>query len=92
MAMAPADSAKDFMTLSDKVKALRADAPTAALQADIDTVVMRLGLEVMVERHKADGGSAGSEMSQLDSQQAADQAAIGRLVAAVQQQCNINIT
>src|SRR5262249_11327088 len=53
MAMAPADSSKDFMALSDKVKALRADAPTAALQADIDTVVTRLGLEVMVESHKA---------------------------------------
>ena len=89
MAMAPADSAKDFMALSGKVKALRADAPTAALQADIDTVVMRLGLE---ESHKAAGSSADSEMSQLDSQQAADQAAIARLVAAVQQQCNVDIT
>jgi hypothetical protein len=91
MAMAPAESAKDFQALADKVTALRADA-TPELQADIDTVVARLGLEVMLENHKADGSSPDEEMAKLDAQQGTDDAAAARLVAAVKSDCSVDIT
>jgi hypothetical protein len=91
MAMAPAESAKDFQALADKVTALRADA-TPEVQADIDTVVARLGLEVMVESHKADGTSPDEQMAKLNAQKATDDAAVGRLVAAVKTDCGVDIT
>ena len=91
MAMAPAESTKDFQALADKVQALHADA-AEELQADIATVVARLGLEVMVYDHMADGTSADEPMAKLDAQQASDEAAIGRLVTAVKTGCGVDIT
>ena len=91
MAMSPAESAKDFQGLAAKVSALRPDA-TADVQADISTLVNRLGLEVMVENHKADGSSPESEMAKLDSQKTADEAAIARLVGTVKSECDVDMT
>lgn len=91
MAMSPAESVKDFQALSAKVAALKADAATPALMADIDAVSARLGFEQMVMSHKADGTSPGQAMQQLDTAKPDADAAVSRLVAAVKQTCGIDI-
>ena len=91
MAMAPADSAKDFQALADKVAALKPDAPTA-LQPDIELISANLGLEVMVMSLKADGTSADQEMAQMEGQKATSDAAVAKLISEVRTSCGTDIT
>lgn len=91
MAMSPAESVKDFQALSAKVAALKADAATPALMADIDVVSARLVLEQMVMSHKADGSSPDQAMQQLDTAKSDADAAATRLIGAVKQTCGIDI-
>lgn len=91
MAMSPAESVKDFMALSDKVAALKPDAATPALMADIDTIAARLTLEQMVMSHKADGTSPDQAMQQLDAAKTDADAAAGRLIGAAKETCGVDI-
>lgn len=91
MAMDPAGSAKDFRALGTKVAALKADAATPELMADIDLVVARLELDEMVESHKADGTPVDDVMRKLDDAKAGADAAASRLVGAVKETCGIDI-
>jgi hypothetical protein len=91
MAMSPAESVKDFQSLSTKVAALKADAATPALMADIDAISARLVLEQMVMSHKADGSSPDQAMQQLDTANSDADVAASRLVGAVKEACGIDI-
>lgn len=91
MAMDPAGAAKDFAALGDKVAALKPDAATPELMADIDVVVARLELDEMVEGHKADGTSPDETMAKLDDAKPAAEAAAARLVGAVKETCGVDI-
>ena len=89
--MSPAESVKDFQALSAKVAALKADASTPALMADMDVISARLVLEQMVMSHKADGTSPDQVMQQLDTAKSAAAVAASRLVGAVKETCGIDI-
>jgi hypothetical protein len=91
MAMSPAESAKDFKALADKVAALKPDAP-AALQPDIQLIAADLGLEQMVMAHKADGTSAEQEMAQMNGQKSSRDAAVARLITSVKTSCAVDIS
>ncbi|MBI4944029.1 MAG: hypothetical protein HY830_25085 [Actinobacteria bacterium] len=91
MAMDPAGAAKDFAALGQKVKALRPDAATPELMADIDVVVARLVLDEMVESHQADGTEVADAMAKLDDAKAGAEAAASRLVGAVKETCGVDI-
>ena len=91
MAMDPAGAAKDFAALGTRISALKADAATPELMADIDTVVARIGLDEMVESDKADGRSADDAMAKLDDAKAGAEAAAARLVGAVKETCGVDI-
>ena len=91
MAMSPAESAKDFMVLSGKIAALKADAPTA-LQADVALIASDLELEQMVMTHKADGSAADKEMAAMEGQKTQKDAAVGRLISEVKTSCGVDIT
>ena len=91
MAMDPAGAAKDFAALGQKVKALKPDAATPELMADIDVVVARLVLDEMVESHKADGTDVDEAMAKLDDAKAGAEAAASRLVGAVKETCGVDI-
>ena len=92
MAMDPAGAAKDFAALGTRISALKADAATPELMADIDTVVAKVGLDEMVESHKAEGTSADDAMAKLDDATAGAEAAAARLVGAVKETCGVDIT
>ena len=91
MAMSPAESVKDFQSLSTKVAALKADAATPALMADIDAIAARLVLEQMVMSHKADGTSPDEAMQKLDTAKSDADVAASRLVGTVKETCGIDI-
>ena len=92
MAMDPAGAAKDFAALGTRISALKADAATPELMADIDTIVAKVGLDEMVESHKADGTSTDDAMAKLDDATAGAEAAAARLVGAVKETCGVDIT
>src|SRR5262245_33489569 len=92
MAMAHAESMKDFETLASKVTALKQGAPTGASDA-ITTVAARLTLEAKAQEMMAGSASGGQEEEKmLADHKANDDAAARQLITTIKSTCNIDIT